>query len=29
MIPVQSILEELIFRGYLMQGFTVFFLKIG
>ena len=25
MIPVQSILEELIFRGYLMQGFTVFF----
>ena len=27
MIPVQSILEELIFRGYLMQGFTVFFKK--
>tara|TARA_B100001939_G_C16563550_1_gene455448 strand:+ start:38 stop:490 length:453 start_codon:yes stop_codon:yes gene_type:complete len=25
MIPVQSILEELIFRGYLMQGLTVFF----
>ena len=25
MIPVQSILEELIFRGYLMQGFSVFF----
>ena len=25
MIPVQSILEELIFRGYLMQGFGVFF----
>tara|TARA_B100001769_G_C22067297_1_gene574274 strand:- start:712 stop:1476 length:765 start_codon:yes stop_codon:yes gene_type:complete len=25
MIPVQSVLEELIFRGYLMQGFSVFF----
>ena len=25
MIPVQSILEELVFRGYLMQGFSVFF----
>ena len=25
MIPFQSILEELIFRGYLMQGFSVFF----
>ncbi len=25
MIPVQSILEELIFRGYLMQGFSFFF----
>ena len=25
MIPIQSILEELIFRGYLMQGFSVFF----
>ena len=25
MIPVQSIVEELIFRGYLMQGFSVFF----
>ena len=25
MIPVQSILEELIFRGYLMQGLSFFF----
>ena len=25
MIPVQSIVEELIFRGYLMQGLSVFF----
>ena len=25
MIPIQSVLEELIFRGYLMQGFSVFF----
>ena len=25
MIPIQSILEELIFRGYLMQGFSVLF----
>ena len=25
MIPMQSIVEELIFRGYLMQGFSVFF----
>ena len=25
MIPVQSVLEELIFRGYLMQGFSFFF----
>ena len=25
MIPIQSLLEELIFRGYLMQGFSVFF----
>ena len=25
MIPVQSLLEELVFRGYLMQGFSVFF----
>ena len=25
MIPIQSIVEELIFRGYLMQGFSIFF----
>ena len=25
MIPIQSVVEELIFRGYLMQGFSVFF----
>ncbi len=25
MIPIQSILEELIFRGYLMQGFSFYF----
>ena len=25
MIPIQSVLEELIFRGYLMQGLGVFF----
>ena len=25
MIPIQSVVEELIFRGYLMQGFSFFF----